>query len=372
MNMQTTSDKYSTLDSLRGVAAMLVVMYHFPGLFRPVYVENSYLVVDLFFVMSGFVIASAYEEKLSRGDISPLRFMRLRLIRLYPLYALGTLLGTAGLLWRLPLSDWHLVASALPLGLLMIPCPLVMRIFYPLSYAERVLYPLNYPSWSLFFELLANAGYAVFFKYLSTRVLLMVVAASGVMLIAKGIHGGKPFSAGWILAGSYGGLLRIAYSFSTGILLFRFRAARRKTSNVLAIALVAAFILLFCLPIPDIFHTVFIFSIAIFVFPVLVWVAAAVEPSHKVRKVFLFFGAVSYGVYVLHVPVGAFFQLMFGDIEHLGPHVTPWVGAGLLLTVVALASIAEKIYDIPVRRRLLKGWIVRKNHPMTVDATLNQ
>ena len=109
-----------------------------------------------------------------------------------------------------------------------------------------------------------------------------------------------------------------------------------------------------------------------FVFPVLVWIAAAVEPSHKVRKVFLFFGAVSYGVYVLHVPVGAFFQLMFADIEHLGPHVTPWVGAGLLLTVVALANIAEKIYDIPVRRRLLKGWIVRKNHPMTVDATLNQ
>jgi Predicted acyltransferases len=288
--MRTTSDKYSTLDGLRGVAAMLVVMYHFPGFFRPVYVENSYLMVDLFFVMSGFVIASAYEEKLSCGDISPLRFMRLRLIRLYPLYALGTLLGTAGLLWRLPRSDWHLVTSALPLGLLMLPCPLVMRIFYPLSYAERVLYPLNYPSWSLFFELLANAGYAVFFKYLSTRVLLTLVAASGVMLIAKGIHG-KPLSAGWILAGSYVGLLRIAYSFSTGILLFRFRAARRKTSNVLAIALVAAFILLFCLPIPDIFRTVFIFSIALFVSPVLVWVAAAVEPTRKVRKVFLFFGS---------------------------------------------------------------------------------
>jgi Predicted acyltransferases len=90
MGMRTTSDKYSTLDGLRGVAAMLVVMYHFPGFFRPVYVENSYLMVDLFFVMSGFVIASAYEEKLSCGNISPLRFMRLRLIRLYPLYALGT------------------------------------------------------------------------------------------------------------------------------------------------------------------------------------------------------------------------------------------------------------------------------------------
>src|SRR5580700_3165978 len=80
--------KIQELESIRGLAAMLVVFYHTPrwnplcniGIFN-----NGYIMVDLFFVLSGFVIYSAYAQKInSRPDLG--RFQFLRFGRLYPVH----------------------------------------------------------------------------------------------------------------------------------------------------------------------------------------------------------------------------------------------------------------------------------------------
>lgn len=50
--------RYATLDGLRGAAALLVVFVHFPMLCHVRDIEHGHLAIDLFFVMSGFVIGS--------------------------------------------------------------------------------------------------------------------------------------------------------------------------------------------------------------------------------------------------------------------------------------------------------------------------
>ena len=82
------------LDGMRGVAALAVVALHLKdslGISAP---PASYLAVDLFFMLSGFVLAQAYGARLA-GPLSPWGFIRLRLIRLYPLYLAGLVVGAA-------------------------------------------------------------------------------------------------------------------------------------------------------------------------------------------------------------------------------------------------------------------------------------
>jgi peptidoglycan/LPS O-acetylase OafA/YrhL len=101
--------RFATLDYLRGVAALAIVLLHFRYGLGVKLLPYGYLAVDFFFVLSGFVLAHAYEERLLAG-MTPADFMRARLIRLYPLYAIGTVIIIAAvtlsgeLHWANPMS----------------------------------------------------------------------------------------------------------------------------------------------------------------------------------------------------------------------------------------------------------------------------
>ncbi len=82
------SIKFTVLDGLRGVAALCVVQTHTQDLLLGDTLPTAYLAVDLFFLLSGFVLAHAYEERLRQG-MTLHRFMLARLVRLYPLYLAG-------------------------------------------------------------------------------------------------------------------------------------------------------------------------------------------------------------------------------------------------------------------------------------------
>lgn len=89
---------YELLDGLRGVAALLVVWYHLFEAFATSPVDqrfnHGYLAVDFFFLLSGFVIGYAYDERWGRG-LRMRDFIKRRLIRLHPMVVLGALLGAA-------------------------------------------------------------------------------------------------------------------------------------------------------------------------------------------------------------------------------------------------------------------------------------
>src|SRR5882757_3316593 len=92
--VQSEARVFHTLDALRGIAAIGVVTFHMKQLFAPIAASGGYLAVDLFFMMSGVVLSHAYEGRF-RAGMGTFDFMRTRLIRLYPLYFLGTMLGIA-------------------------------------------------------------------------------------------------------------------------------------------------------------------------------------------------------------------------------------------------------------------------------------
>lgn len=118
------------LDGLRGVAALIVVIYH-----RRFWVAgfedwHGYLAVDFFFLPSGFVISHAYGGRLASGQLSPDRFAVARVIRLYPLIVLGAVLGTVSFVIEGVQKSWLGLGlralDALPFGGAALPQPFLL------------------------------------------------------------------------------------------------------------------------------------------------------------------------------------------------------------------------------------------------------
>ena len=159
--------RYDLLDGLRGVAAILVIFYHFGEGFATSPVDqmlnHGYLAVDFFFVLSGFVLGYAYDDRWRKG-LTASRFMLRRVIRLHPMVILSVALGTVayliqgGVQWDGTPVSLHLLLVALLLGLLLIP---VLPGMGADVRGNGEMFPLNGPSWSLFFEYIGSILYAV-------------------------------------------------------------------------------------------------------------------------------------------------------------------------------------------------------------------
>ena len=100
MNTQTTylasKPHYEILDGLRGVAAVMVVIFHLfeahaGGNHLTQIINHGYLAVDFFFMLSGFVIGYAYDDRWNRMSIGT--FFKRRVIRLHPMVIVGSIIG---------------------------------------------------------------------------------------------------------------------------------------------------------------------------------------------------------------------------------------------------------------------------------------
>ena len=173
---------FETMNGLRGFAALVVVGFHW-SLRDPLNLENGFLAVDLFFVLSGFVIAHSYEERLEIG--LPLRdFFIIRLVRLYPLYLFGTLFSilvvAISFLTKGRIIETNVnLFNAIPWALLMLPTPPQNA-----EWSQASLYPLNIPAWSLLFEILINCIYAMSFRYWTAANIFRFLIFSGLSLIS--------------------------------------------------------------------------------------------------------------------------------------------------------------------------------------------
>ncbi|WP_042262276.1 acyltransferase family protein [Paraburkholderia heleia] len=371
MRPSNTSSRYATLDGLRGAAAIVVVFVHFHALYHLPDIEHGYLAVDLFFAMSGFVIANAYDRRLSSGELSWQQYFVLRLFRLYPLYCAGLVLGVIALLYRLPASDWREIASAVPAGLLMLPTHAPLRTFYPFPERYDFIYPLDFPAWSLFFELVASLAYGLFFRHLTTRLLIFVMCVSAVSLTIAAYVSGLAHGVAWPTFCV--GFARLGYAFPAGLLLYRFHRPARRRESLSAVLIVAIVFGLLFMPWSTLHQPAVDLLIALVVLPAIVWAACRVEPSARLLPLFAFSGAISYAIYVLHVP----FAFLVQDLAfrgHFLPH--PYAVSAVLLLpgIVLLTWCADRYYDTPVRRALLAGsrpWLrARPVRTAAADATM--
>ncbi len=207
--------RYETLDAMRGVAALLVAVYHIQlSLHLKDVAIPGYLAVDLFFALSGFVIALTYTEKFA-DNLGVLRFIELRLTRLFPLYALGFLLGLLPLLARMArhginMGETGSFTCIALFGAVMLPDPC----------SVHELFPANGPSWSLFFELAINLcfGWCLWRVSVSGLFIVMALAALSFFYL---ISPPDYYNIGWEWQSFAGGISRTVYSFCAGIALYR-------------------------------------------------------------------------------------------------------------------------------------------------------
>ena len=367
---------YELLDGLRGVAALVVIWYHLFEGFATSPVDqrfnHGYLAVDFFFILSGFVVGYAYDDRWRRRTLTLGGFVKRRLIRLHPMVVLGAVLGvvTFCLQGRV---QWDGTQVAIPAVVLALVLHLFLIPAVPGSAPEvrgnGEMYPLNGPVWSLFFEYLGNLLYLLFLRRLPTRWLAGFVAVAGLGLAAFALGNGSGYGhlgVGWSLAGNNlpGGLLRLLFAFPMGLLLSRiFRpVAVRGAFWICA----AAIVLLLGLPyvgsgsMPQ-WNGLYDTLCVVVLFPLLVWLGASGRATDRcTSRICMFLGDISYPVYVIHYPFLYLFFAWLWSGEAI-PFAKAWpVAAGLFVGVILLARLVLKVYDEPVRRWLTRRFLTRR------------
>ena len=331
---------FASLDGLRGVAALAVVGSHFENLSGfNLYLQQSGVAVDFFFVLSGFVIAQAYEARLL-ADLTWRRYMRIRLERLYPAIFGGVLLGLiVAALAGEPMDLW--------MGLQFLILPVLQGA--PLHGGE--LFPFNGPQWSLFWELAINAVHAAVARWLTTPVLVAVTALAAAALIYTSLHFGS-LDVGWGRANGWGAVPRVLFSFGVGLLIFRAHSRGFAAPKLPYLAVAVAVALIACMfrVAPALGGFAFRdLAVVLFILPSLVVLAISAPLGPRATRIATWLGALSYPLYAIHVPLLRACNVL---IDHLPDD---WQAAGWWISLpltLALAVAFERFYDAPIRRRL--------------------
>jgi len=364
-NSLSTKPHYPILDGLRGVAAIIVVTFH---LTEPlgtghldILVNHGYLAVDFFFLLSGFVIGYAYDDRWQKMTIGT--FFKRRIERLQPMVVLGMTLGAIGFyftdstIWPLihTVPLWKMLLVML-IGYTILPVPLSLDIR-----GWEEMHPLNSVGWSLFFEYIANILYAIGIRKFSKTALgiLVLIAAIALAHLAITSPNGD-VSGGWTLNAEQVrvGVTRTMYPFFAGLLLSRITKPIRIKHSFLWCSLLLALILYMPriggaedLWMNGIYESVCI----IFIFPLIVYLGACgMVHTRTEQRICKFLGDISYPLYLVHYPLVYFYVAWISN--HKGITIAQAWPYALLILVggIVLAYASLKWYDEPVRKWLRK------------------
>ena len=373
-----TKDHYQILDGLRGVASLTVVLFHcfetYNGgsPFRQI-INHGYLAVDFFFLLSGFVVAYAYDDRWASvgGRMTQWDFYKRRLIRLQPMVVMGSLIGAAlfytqyGPLWPMIAQTpvWKLILVAL-IGATMIPVGVSLDIR---GWGE--MHPLNGPAWSLFFEYVANLLYALGLRKLPNKLLSLFVALAGLFLAQYLLFGPRgDVIGGWSLDKTqlHIGFARLLYPFFAGMLLMRLG----KRIHVPHAFLVCSLLLLAALATPRIGTPQTLWANGLYecfciliLFPVIVAMGAgAGHHGDRSTRLSKLLGEISYPLYITHYPL-IYLYTAWVARDHVPAARGAIFGALLVLTAVLVAYASLKLYDEPVRAALARRFLRRPTWP---------
>lgn len=360
--MLSTKPHYAILDGLRGVAALLVVAFHLFEAHATSHLDqiinHGYLAVDFFFLLSGFVVGYAYDDRW--GQMTLKDFFKVRLIRLQPLVVLGMIIGAVffyfqdSTLWptisEVPVWKMLLV---MVIGFTLVPVPVSMDIR-----GWQEMHPLDGPGWSLFFEYIANLLYALGVRKFSKTALSVLVIVAGIALV----HFAVTSPAGDVIGGwsldpvqLRTGFTRMMYPFFAGLLLCRVATI----GSVKHVFWWCSLLLVLVLAFPRVGGAEHLWQNGlydslniVFVFPFIVWLGASGQIAGTgASRLCKFLGAISYPVYITHYPL---IYTYTGWVSTHKPSAQQALPVALLTfaAIVLIAYGSLKLYDEPVRRWL--------------------
>ncbi|MEZ4972923.1 MAG: acyltransferase [Cyclobacteriaceae bacterium] len=359
---------YKILDGLRGVAAIVVVAFHLFEIFAggdhlKQIINHGYLAVDFFFVLSGFVIGYAYDDRWERMSLKD--FFKRRLIRLHPMIIIGMIVGAIGYYFSASpilfpqISDTPFLTMILVMfiGFTLLPVPPTLDIR---GWGE--MHPLNGPAWSLFFEYIANLLYALFIRKWSNTALSVLVILTGAATIHLAVTSPQgDLIGGWsVEPGQLRiGFTRLLYPFFAGLLLSRVAKPGKVKNAFLWCSLLIIGVLAF----PRVggndqlwMNGLYDALSVIVLFPLIVYLGASGEVKGKfMTGLSRFLGDISYPIYITHYPLIYIFASWVVDNKSMAE---AWPSALLVfVSAIIIAYGSLKLYDIPVRKWLAKRYL---------------
>lgn len=338
---------YEVLDALRFMAATGVLLFHLAHWLNiPWLLPNAGIAVDFFFCLSGFVMVVAYQHKIgSSSDLLP--FLRVRVLRLWPMIMLATFVSAGYLVAKGFLSSdaptISMVLEAASLSLISVP-----YMDAPVSIGGPQVFPLNGPQFSLFFEIFVNIVWAALLITLPRRFYLITCAIliplSGACLYYG--FGGDTTANFWL------GFPRVICSFFVGTL-----AANLLTKDWdpgvlgrrLFVALLLMTALLVILPIPmGRYATIW----TIIVSPILVVLGAKQQLPSRLKAAATFSGTLSYPIYTLHYPLFCWLNGIFVMIiKSQGGLLEAAILAPIIIAICYLVTIRIELPVMAALRR---------------------
>lgn len=361
---------YVILDGLRGVAALMVLLMHLfeghtGGDLHKMIINHGYLAVDFFFLLSGFVVAYAYDDRW--GGMTQWEFYKRRLVRLQPMVILGSIIGAALFVFQIdpfyPLaagaSLWQ-VLLLMVIGFTLIPVPPSLDVR---GWGET--FPLNGPAWSLFFEYCANILYAAGLYRLSNRWLGVLVAIAGAALFHLAVFGERgDLVGGWTLTweGVYIGFVRLLFPFFAGVLMMRLGMRIR----VKGAFWTSSLLLIVALSLPRFGGTANLWMNGLYealcvlvIFPLVVAIGAGQQQMGGMSlRIARFFGDLSYPLYITHYPL-VYIYMAWVVTDKPSTNEAIVGGVAVAVGAVAIAYASLRLYDLPLRRWLGKRLLTR-------------
>ena len=365
--------RYEILDGLRGVAAVVILVYHLFEACGTV-LGHAYLGVDFFFALSGFVIGYAYDDrwgKMSVGD-----FFKRRLVRLHPMLIMGTTIGFLlyyfGKCEAFPYigtQPWWWVVVMYLYTCLMLP---MAREWDLRGWDDTNSF--NGSTWSLQWEYIANILYALVLRFLPKAALiaLTAVAAMGTIDITFNLdmlgllegRFGAPHTVngGWNLSSQelYVGAVRLAYPFLMGLLLSRLKVAIKVRGVFTLCSLLVAVMMLWPVMEGSV-NGIYEAACILILIPAIVAIGAGSTVSGKpMTSLCKFLGEISYPLYITHLP------LIYMQLAWMSNNPDATKGEAIVVAVavavlsIGLAYASLKLYDLPVREWLTEHWLKRK------------
>jgi peptidoglycan/LPS O-acetylase OafA/YrhL len=342
-----TKTEIRPLTSIRGIAAIAVVLYHFQGNFADKFYldkftllfSRGYLWVDFFFLLSGFILSHVHADEFVRGP-SPYRaFLVKRIARVYPLHVVTLFVLLLPLFWpEAPLMQATRTVSSFASNFLMTQA---WGLTNHLSW--------NYPSWSISDEwaayLLFPLIVAIFY-----RAPLAIVAAAALLAI---------FGLDWLTRfgapehrhdfGANVGWLRCLVEFSTGVVIYRIFRMRPRImrSDFVFAALAADVLVAMHFGVPD-FLIVFLFC------GLLCATALNAGTARRVLSLqpIYYLGLISYSIYMTQalVQLGVLDKSPFRNfVAGLSPLAALAVFVLCCASVIAVASVSYFLVEMPGR-----------------------
>jgi peptidoglycan/LPS O-acetylase OafA/YrhL len=346
------SDRIFAIDGLRGLAAIAVVFIHWQPAFGLGSWPNTWgqLPVELFFIISGYIISRQYGHFILNGNISHRIFLINRISRLWPIhtFSLFLILGLE-LYFYAYLGKWHIINPEDTVSAFLANLFLIQSIT-PFEGATW-----NKPGWSVLTELAVNAIWVLSLITLvwKPRIAIILVLGCASLLVTishtTNIPPGDTF-----LGFSFYTLTRGVLGFSLGYLIY-YSGMKLKFPNLTAIITIIFFIIgLIYYEFTSIYY--FDFLCILIIFPLLILLA--IDPNNFLSNflenpLLLFLGTISYSVYLLHTPIKVLIESLLIH-KGLGIFPAPYMGFFLLFIVLLCSTLSWHLIEKPGMRLIRK------------------